>query len=133
MNEQEIRNIAAVGPGWLDIVVEATAQLRELDPDFTIIQIKEKFGGLRYYYMPTEGNNTATRKAMDDVIRAAEGTCECTCETCGNSGEFRNGGWMRTLCDACEAAYQAKRKAVAALEAPHEPGCGCDPGGLYLG
>ena len=111
MNEQEIRNTAAVGDGWLDIVVEATAQLEALDPGFKILQIKEKFGGLRYYYTPTEGANTATRKAMEAVVMAAEGTCECTCETCGNSGEFRDGGWLRTLCDACEAEYQDKRKA----------------------
>jgi len=107
-NYQEIRN-AAVGVGWIDIVIELDLQLEALDPGYTIQQVKEKFGGLRYYYGPTEGATALTRAAMEVYIEKAERICECTCETCGNSGEFRGGGWLRTLCDTCEADYQVKR------------------------
>lgn len=35
---------------WEDIVIDCHEQLIKIDPDYTIIQIKEKFGGLRYYF-----------------------------------------------------------------------------------
>jgi hypothetical protein len=66
-------------------------------------QIKEKFGGLRFYY-----------QGGDDHISGMETMAEVwasrTCETCGNKGERRNGGWIRTLCDVHEAEYQARKK-----------------------
>ncbi len=56
------------------------------------VQIKEKFGGLRFY---TNGE--------DDVVSAlismAESMSYRTCETCGSPGRSRNSGWIRTLCD----------------------------------
>lgn len=38
------------GPGWLQIVLECHAKLLEIDPDYKILQIKQKFNGLRYYF-----------------------------------------------------------------------------------
>lgn len=38
-----------VGDGWMPIVLEAHEKFLALDPDYEINQIKEKFGGLRYY------------------------------------------------------------------------------------
>lgn len=35
---------------WEDIVIDCHEQLVKIDPDYTILQIKEKFGGLRYYF-----------------------------------------------------------------------------------
>lgn len=66
-------------------------------------QIKEKFGGLRFYY-----------SGGDEHISGMETMAEIwagrTCETCGERGERRQGGWIRTLCDKHEAEYQEKRK-----------------------
>ena len=67
-----------------------------------IQQIKEKFGGLRFYY---DGG--------DDRISGMETMAEIwagqTCETCGNKGERRSGGWIRTLCNEHEAKYQVSK------------------------
>ena len=92
----------AVGRGWYAIVDQTTAQLKELDPDFKIIQIKEKFGGLRYYYQPKK-TNASTRVQMDAVIARAERAAEETCEDCGAAGRTRSKktGWLITLCDDC--------------------------------
>lgn len=59
-------------------------------------QIKEKFGTLRVYmthYLPE----------MEEAISEAERLSAITCEDCGQPGELRQGGWLRTLCDECES------------------------------
>lgn len=66
-------------------------------------QIKEKFGGLRFYY---DGGDDE----VSGMVRMAEAWADSTCETCGDRGERRHGGWIRTLCDKHEAEYQARQK-----------------------
>lgn len=56
------------------------------------VQVKEKFGGLRFY---TNG----TDDVVNGMIRMAESLSYRTCEVCGNPGKLRKGGWMQTLCD----------------------------------
>jgi hypothetical protein len=56
------------------------------------IQIKEKFGTLRFYCV---GGDDYTQGVLD----LAERMSGVTCERCGAPGETRNGGWIRTLCD----------------------------------
>lgn len=68
-------------------------------------QIKEKFGGLRFYY---EGGDDI----VDGMVRMAEAWAGRTCETCGNKGTRRSGGWVRTLCDTHEAEHQSKLAAM---------------------
>lgn len=66
-------------------------------------QIKEKFGGLRFYYNGGDEH-------ISGMVTMAECWAHRSCETCGDRGEQRNGGWVRTLCDKHEAELQAKRK-----------------------
>jgi hypothetical protein len=59
----------------------------------TVDQIKEKFGGLRFYY-------TGGDSAIDGMVTMAESWAAHTCETCGSSGVNRSiRGWLTTLCD----------------------------------
>ena len=71
----------------------------EVVKQVTLDQVKEKFGTLRFYY--TGG---------DDYIRGmvtmAESMSGVTCEECGNPGERKGGGWIRTMCDPCEEARE---------------------------
>jgi hypothetical protein len=67
------------------------------------IQVKEKFGGLRFYY---EGGD----EQIHGMVRMAESWAANTCETCGAPGKMRNGGWIRTLCDTHEEEYQTRYK-----------------------
>lgn len=66
-------------------------------------QVKEKFGGLRFYY---DGGDDYIRGA----VSMAETMAAITCEECGKPGELRTGGWMRTLCDEHEAERQERLK-----------------------
>ena len=81
--------------------IEVTPKLEWIE----IQQIKEKFGGLRFYY--SGGDDRIS--GMEDM---AESWAAHTCETCGDKGERRHGGWIRTLCDKHEAEYQARRNNV---------------------
>lgn len=56
------------------------------------VQVKEKFGGLRFY---TNGTDDVVR----GMISMAETMSFRTCEVCGNPGKVRHGGWITTLCD----------------------------------
>jgi hypothetical protein len=67
----------------------------------TVEQIKEKFGGLRFYYQG--GDDT-----IHGMVRMAEAWADHSCEECGKPGERRSGGWIRTLCNEHEAEHQAR-------------------------
>lgn len=58
----------------------------------TAVQVKEKFGGLRFY---VDGADDYVRGLID----MAEGMSLRTCETCGKPGRCRKGGWVSTLCE----------------------------------
>lgn len=78
----------------------------DLVPQVVVHQIKEKFGGLRFYY---DGGNDYIRGLVD----MAESWAGSICEECGAPGNRRGGGWVRTLCDKHEAEYQAKQEKYA--------------------
>ena len=67
-------------------------KIRDEVQQVVAVQVKEKFGALRFYY-----------NGGDDYIRGlvsmAESMSAATCEECGNRGFMRTGGWIRTLCD----------------------------------
>lgn len=62
----------------------------------TVLQIKEKFGGLRFYYQGGDAE-------VHGMVTMAEAWAGFSCEVCGERGERRNSGWIRTLCDVHEA------------------------------
>ena len=68
-----------------------------------ICQIKEKFGGLRFY---TAGHT----KDFQKLLEAAEIACDKTCEFCGDPGKLRSGDWLTVRCDKCEAIHEADRQ-----------------------
>ena len=71
-------------------------------PQVTLDQVKEKFGTLRFYY--SGGDDY-----ISGMVSLAESLTGVTCEECGNPGERKGGGWVRTMCEPCEnkrtAAY----------------------------
>lgn len=57
-------------------------------------QVKEKFGGLRFYVDNSD-------EYVRGLISMAEAFSYKTCEVCGQPGRSRRGGWIKTLCDGC--------------------------------
>lgn len=84
-----------VGPGWVPILDTLVSELVKLGWDRDLSQVKEKYGGLRFY--------TGTYKQeWDEPIRKAESACSKTCEECGKPGKLRGTGWVYTACDDCD-------------------------------
>ena len=69
--------------GWWSLVALCDKELASVDPLYTIFQIKEKFGGLRYYYSPS---NPINIEQMDTIVRKYEKICGMTCEVTGKHG-----------------------------------------------
>lgn len=61
-------------------------------PQVVAVQVKEKFGGLRFYY---DGGDERIR-GMEQV---AESMSTRTCETCGKPGKLITNGWWYTACE----------------------------------
>jgi hypothetical protein len=87
----------SVARGWQPLIEELLVSIQAIvnERGFTVRvrQVKEKFGGLRFY---CEGS--------DDMIRAlimgAESSALCLCERCGGPGFSRMYRyWWKTLCD----------------------------------
>ena len=92
-----------VDDGWFDLIWKLSEDIeKELAKDdkfkeaFAVMQVKEKFGGLRYYI---SGGNAK----IDTLIGHAESLSFSLCEACGCIGKMRrSSGWMHVACDECE-------------------------------
>jgi hypothetical protein len=103
----------ACGEGWWPILTNLCANIQhhldwknkksEVVPQVTVAQIKEKFGGLRFYY---DGGDDTIR----GMITMAEAWAGNTCETCGKPGHQRSGSWIKTLCDEHFDEIETRKK-----------------------
>lgn len=93
-------------PGWIG-PVERLTDLLERIGGIRCVQVKEKFGGLRYYVESDDETPVPPerRELVYGLIHACEAACSIICLYCGAPGRLRGGGWVRTLCDSCEADY----------------------------
>ena len=95
----------SVGDGWYNIIDVLCARiqshcdwLQKKGDDFQVeaVQVKEKFGELRFY-------TNYEDEYISGLISMADGMSARTCEDCGKPGKMRGGGWIRCLCDECAA------------------------------
>lgn len=95
------------GDGWYNLIDNLCATIHsheinvlanrlydKVEPNQPVVceQVKEKFGGLRFYYMNGD-------EFVHGAVALAERLSYTICEECGNKGKVRGGGWIRTLCD----------------------------------
>ena len=90
--------LSCVGEGWSKLVTKAYKACAE--NDVCILQIKEKFGGLRFYV------GSAPNEVLD-IITEMEKKSVKTCEICGDVGKIRSVSWLTTLCDKC---FESRKK-----------------------
>src|SRR6202046_2442093 len=94
--------------GWFDILWRLCEDLEPLVAEFErtsglkfeVLQVKEKFGGLRFYV------NCRRNVAIRQRIGIAADESFHTCEVCGEPGELREERWIKTLCDEHDASGQ---------------------------
>lgn len=66
--------------------------------DYRIAQIKEKFGGLRWY---DEGAPASIYRELQDIIDKYEELSYRTCIRCGRPATKISQGWVSPFCDRC--------------------------------
>jgi hypothetical protein len=92
-----------VPAGWFGLVKELTEDLIRLGWDRRVLQVKEKFGTLRFYISQRED------VLVNRTIAATEQSAT-VCQDCGEPGTwFEDGGWVATFCDPCRARQRATR------------------------
>jgi hypothetical protein len=91
-----------VGDGWEPLIRELSEKIYPIvqaynsslendDYKFAVVQVKEKFGGLRYYV------NLYTEE-IGNIISEYESMSYHICETCGKPGKVVGYDWYVTLC-----------------------------------
>lgn len=103
------------GDGWEPLIRRAAEKIEPIIQKFiddgkesnedrlTSMQVKEKFGTLRWYF-------TFSHPDIDAIIKEAEKESCYTCEDCGGEGKIRDGSYTLTQCDNCYRK-QIQRKA----------------------
>ena len=104
----------AVGEGWWPILESLCSNIQHyLDwinknhnahpvvEQVVVGQIKEKFGGLRFYY---DGGDDK----IQGMVRMAESWADHSCEECGAPGKSGGNGWIKTLCPTHRAESDAR-------------------------
>lgn len=92
-----------VGEGWGSLCLRTFSNIADaysrhnIDmSEFALIQIKEKFGGLRIYL---GGMVEGLYEDVDNIVTNAEEESYKICEVCGKPGKLYETGWMKTLCE----------------------------------
>jgi hypothetical protein len=95
---------------WLlDNNIETTETVGPVVEQVIVAQVKEKFGGLRFYY--DYGDDF-----IAGLVEMAEIWAENTCEVCGAKGHQRNLSWVRTLCDEHYEEHKAKQTFIPKVD-----------------
>jgi len=80
------------GDGWFDLIYDLSQKLEIASPTTEATQVKQKYGGLRFY-------NNGTTEDGEKLVRDAEQKSYHTCEECGKKGKLINDlPWIQTLC-----------------------------------
>jgi len=113
----------SIGPGWFSLLADLDDELSAIDPDYKVLQVKQKYGWLMFYaYRPVDANvpgvsvnslamsglpdddpaNSPAQRQFRAAIKAAEDAACHICEVCGAPGQMRSSGeWLMTRCPAC--------------------------------
>jgi hypothetical protein len=71
--------------GWDGLLVDLHDKVVAIDPRYTLCQVKEKFGGLRFYY-------NASDPTLDQIVRSVVSFYEklsySVCEVTGGPGQL---------------------------------------------
>lgn len=110
-------NWMGISKGWVPIVADLCECIQNYvdhhvsytkeggearPPQVECLQLKEKFGGLRFY---TNGHDDV----VDGMIKYAEHLCDNTCESCGTREDLGlTKGWIAVLCRKCSDKAEAK-------------------------
>lgn len=106
-----------VGDGWEPIIREASKKLEaiivampeEKRKDYYAFQVKQKFGGLRFYL------STGTEE-MYKVTGEVEAKSMKLCEECGEPGAIAGTTWLTCYCPKHREEWEERRRDSAKMK-----------------
>ena len=94
----------AMPKGWRirfgeEMVEEISQELKKynFEDGYRIIQVKEKWGGLRWY-----DGGVPLVSAIHDIVRKYENLSHKICIACGDLAVYRSKGWISPWCKNCK-------------------------------
>ena len=87
-----------IGKGWAPLIDRIYNYVGRTGAHMTVFQVKEKFGGLRFYFAAHE----SIYKFIERVVDECEAESFKICEICGKPGEANcpeGDYWIRTTCE----------------------------------
>lgn len=98
----------SIGEGWIPLVDKLDQDIAAIFPTYELHQVKEKFGGLRFYI---GGVPADVYDEIRSLVTHAESKSYGICEDCGAGAEkVSTRGWIRTLCEQHLAEHQQRRE-----------------------
>jgi len=94
--------------GWYDLIhnlcqdIQNYCNTNDINTNkLRLLQVKEKFGLLRFYiHILDENNDAVYLDDIDDIVTKYEVLSGHTCEVCGETGSMQAcHGWLKTLCE----------------------------------
>ncbi len=93
------------GKGWYALINDALDRIFEIDPDANVVDVKEKFGGLRLYVHAS--NDREELRKIYEITDEAEALADRTCPECGAVFESHDDlvrspkAWIAYMCADC--------------------------------
>lgn len=90
------------GDGWYELIDVISGLLTAHNLDISAVQVKEKFGTLRFYHAPVDDYSIGVEIAAGQLSKRI-------CEACGEPAMTNSydGGWWSTLCQKHNENYVA--------------------------
>ena len=100
------------GDGWFQLIYDLSKQISKICPRVKAMQVKEKFGALRFY---VSGVQKDKADPIFELIEEAESKSLTTCEVCGDVettkiGTTKGSNWIRALCKKCRRKDEERIK-----------------------
>lgn len=91
---------ASVGKGWAGLIDEVFDAKESMNlANVKIVQVKEKYAGLRIYIDGYEMDKNHPVYKFEQLIHNVGERSYKICEECGKPGMVRGTGWIFTACD----------------------------------
>ena len=72
IKQDQVQYMFSCPPEWEELIIRLDKDIAEIDPDYEVLQVKAKFGGLRYYIKTKFTLGTPERSKIDLFIGVAE-------------------------------------------------------------
>lgn len=98
------------GDGWYQLIWNLSEEIEDLLTKhnvsldyFDVFQVKEKYGGLRFYCTLISDKEDIVIKLYNIIDKYEELSLK-TCEVCGKEGKLQEDiyGWLKTICKICK-------------------------------